>query len=179
MYVLAESTSAPNPLVPSLAEMIVGLIAFTILYFVVAKLVVPRFEQLYKERTDAIEGGMSRAQEAQEQAAAALASYQSQLADARGEAARIREDGREQGAAILAEMREQAQAESARIAAAAQVQIEAERLAALAMLRHEVGTLAADLSAKIVGQQMADETAQRAVIDQFIAELEADAGQEV
>ena len=179
MHVLAESASAPNPLVPSLGEIIVGLIAFTILYFVVAKLVVPRFEQLYKERTDAIEGGMSRAQEAQEQAAAALASYQSQLADARGEAARIREDGREQGAAILAEMREQAQAESARIAAAAGVQIEAERLAALAMLRHEVGTMAADLSAKIVGQQMADEAAQRAVIDQFIAELEADAGQEV
>jgi len=179
MHLVAESASAPNPLVPSVGEMVVGLIAFTILYFVVAKLVVPRFEQLYKERTDAIEGGMSRAQEAQEQAAAALASYQAQLADARGEAARIREDGREQGAAIIAEMREQAQAESARIAAAAGVQIEAERLAALAMLRHEVGTMAADLSAKIVGQQMADEAAQRAVIDQFIAELEADAGQEV
>lgn len=177
MHLFAAASSTPNPLVPSLAEIIVGLIAFAILYFVVAKFLVPRFEQMYKERTDAIEGGMARAQEAQEQAAAALANYQAQLADARGEAARIREEGREQGAAILAEMREQAQSESARIVAAAQVQVEAERLAAMASLRHDVGTLASDLATKIVGQELRDDDAKRAVIDRFIADLEADANQ--
>jgi F-type H+-transporting ATPase subunit b len=179
MHLFAADTGTPNPLVPSLAEIIVGLIAFAILYFVVAKFLVPRFEQMYKERTDAIEGGMARAQEAQEQAAAALANYQAQLADARGEAARIREEGREQGAAILAEMREQAQSESARIVAAAQVQVEAERLAAMASLRHDVGTLASDLAAKIVGQELSDDDAKRAVIDRFIADLEANASQGV
>ncbi|HUW16141.1 MAG TPA: F0F1 ATP synthase subunit B [Actinomycetes bacterium] len=165
-----------NPLVPQPAEIVLALIAFGILFFFVAKVVAPRFEQLYKERTAAIEGGISKAEEAQREASAALEQYQSQLADARGEAARIREDGREQGAAIIAEMREQAHTESARILATAQQQIEAERQAAVASLRLEVGSLAGTLASKIVGEALTDDERQQRVVDRFLADLELDAG---
>jgi len=133
---------------------------------------------MYAERTEAIEGGIQKAEKAQADAAAALEQYQAQLADARGEAARIREDAREQGAAILAEMREQAHAESARILATAQQQIEAERQAAVASLRSEVGSLASSLASKIVGESLADDERQQRVVDRFLADLEANAGQE-
>jgi F-type H+-transporting ATPase subunit b len=170
---LAEEGEEVNPLIPHVAEIIIGLIAFAILYFFVAKFVVPRFEKAFAERTEAIEGGLAKAEQAQAEAAAALESYQAQLADARGEAGQIREEARAQGAAILAEMRTQAQAEADRLVANAQAQIEAERAAAVSSLHAEVGTLASQLAEKIVGETLADDERQRRVIDRFLADLEA------
>ena len=86
-----------------------------LLTVVIAKFVVPRFEATYAERTAAIQGGIEKAEKAQEAAEAALHEYSAQLADARTEAARIREDAKTQGTQIIAELREQAQAEAARI----------------------------------------------------------------
>ncbi|MFZ0324388.1 MAG: F0F1 ATP synthase subunit B [Actinomycetes bacterium] len=172
MYLMAAEEQTVNPLLPSVAEIVIGLIAFSLLYVFIARVIAPRFEQLYQERTAAIEGGLSKAEDAQREAAAALEQYQAQLADARGEASRIREDAREQGAQILAEMREQAQAEAARIIAGAQAQIEAERQSALVSLRADVGSLAIGLAGKIVGAHMTDEAAQAGVVDRFIADLE-------
>ncbi|MFL6287173.1 MAG: F0F1 ATP synthase subunit B [Actinomycetes bacterium] len=172
MTVLAAETEI-NPLVPQTAEIVIALITFGILYWFVVKFVVPRFEQAYAERTAAIEGGLEKAEQAQAQASAALEQYQAQLADARGEASLIREQARTQGASILAEMREQAQAEAERLVATAHTQIEAERLAALTSLRAEVGTLATELAEKIVGESLTDDERQQRVIDRFLADVEA------
>lgn len=178
MIQLAAATEEINPLLPKTAEIVVALIVFGILYWFVAKWVVPRFEKAYAERTAAIEGGIEKAEKAQEQAAAALEQYQAQLADARGEASQIREEARAQGAAILAEMREQAQAEADRLVAGAHAQIEAERVAALSSLRTEVGSLASELAEKIVGESLTDDERQQRVIDRFLADLEAQSAAE-
>jgi F-type H+-transporting ATPase subunit b len=75
---------------------------------------------------------------------------------------------------ILAELKENASAEAARITANAQVQIESERSAALASLRAEVGTLALDLASSIVGEVLSDDKRSEAIVDRFLADLEAD-----
>nr|WP_202881367.1 F0F1 ATP synthase subunit B [Pedococcus badiiscoriae] len=160
-------------MLPHPAEIIVGLIAFAILYWLVKTKVVPNMEKLYAERTAAIEGGMQQAEEAQQQAQAALEQYQAQLAEARAEAARIREEAREQGAAIVVEMRGHAQSEAARITEAAHKQIEAERQQAVVSLRAEVGRLSTDLASRIVGESLHEEARQKGIVDRFLAELEA------
>jgi len=172
---MAEETGWPSgfPLLPHPAEMIVGLIAFGILYWVYKSKVVPRMEQLYEERAAAIEGGMQRAEEAQDEARAALERYNSQLAGARAEANELREAAREQGASIVAEMRAQAQAEAARITESAKRQVEAERQQAVVQLRQEVGALSTSLASKIVGESLEDEVRQTGIVDRFLAELEA------
>ena len=170
----AEDTTGQRlPILPLMGELIFGLVAFAILYWVVAKMVVPNLEKAYAERTAAIEGGMQQAEEAQQQAQAALEQYQAQLTEARAEAARIREEAREQGAAIVAEMRSQAQSEAGRITEAAQKQIEAERQQAVVSLRSEVGRLSTDLASRIVGESLQEETRQKGIVDRFLAELEA------
>ena len=63
----------------------------------------PRFEPTYAERTAAIQGGIEKAEKAQAEAEAALEQYNGQLAEARSEAAKIREDAKTQGTQILAE----------------------------------------------------------------------------
>jgi F-type H+-transporting ATPase subunit b len=169
----AEDTTGERlPILPLWGELIFGIIAFAILYWVVAKKVVPNLEKAYAERTAAIEGGMQQAEEAQQQAQAALEQYQEQLAEARAEAARIREEAREQGAAIVVEMRGHAQTEAARITEAAHKQIEAERQQAVVSLRTEVGRLSTDLASRIVGESLEDEARQRGIVDRFLAELE-------
>ena len=174
-FVALEEGEQINPLVPDLAEVILGMVAFAILFVLIKKVVVPNFEKAYAERTAAIEGGIDEAQRAQKEAQAALEKYTAQLAGARHEAARIREEAKEQGAQIIAELRAQAQEEAARITATAHAQVEAERSQALAQLKSEVGSLATDLAGRIVGESLEDEARQRRTVERFIAELEGSA----
>ena len=161
-----------NPLIPHTAEIIVGFIAFSLLYIVLRRAVVPMFEKAFSARTEAIQGGMERAERAQRDAQVALEKYTAQLADARGEAQSIREEARVQGAAIIEEMRAKAQEEAARITATAQAAIEAERQQAITSLRNEVGSLATELASKIVGEALDDQVRQSRIVDRFLADLE-------
>src|SRR4051812_32424781 len=124
-HLLAEK--ATNPLLPSVPDMVVGGFAFLVVLFFVGRMLVPRIQKTLDERTEKIEGGLKRADEAQAEAQAVLKQYRDQLAEARQEAARLREEAREQGAQIKAELREEAQAEARRILEAAHAQIEADR----------------------------------------------------
>ena len=168
--VAAQATA--NPLVPHTAELIVGFVAFTLLFLTLRKFVVPMFEKTFAARTEAIQGGIEKAERAQREAQAALASYTAQLADARGEAQLIREEARVQGVAIIDDLRAKAQEESARISAAAHASIEAERQQAITSLRNEVGTLATQLASKIVGEALEDQVRQSRIVDRFLEDLE-------
>lgn len=171
MRYLADSASQ-NPLLPSWPEFIIGLICFVLVFGVLGKMLLPRITKTLEERTDKIEGGLARAEEAQQEANNTLKQYQEQLASARHEAARLREEAREQGAQIVAEMRAQAQQEARRITEAAQAQIEAERQQALASLRAEVGAISTELASRIVGESLTDEARQRRMVDRFLDDLE-------
>ncbi len=163
-----------NPLIPAIYDIVWSAVIFVALLIVVAFFVVPRLNKALDARAEAIEGGLKKAEEAQAAAAAARDEYNAQLAEARAEAARIREQARTDGQAIIAELKEQAQAEANRIAATAQAQIEAERAAALVSLRAEVGTLALDLASGVIGESLADDKKAGALVDRFLADLEAD-----
>src|SRR3712207_8577414 len=69
---------------------------------------------MLEERRRQIEGGIERAETMQAEAKASLDRYNAQLAEARTEAAQIREQARTEGQQILEELRAQAQEESAR-----------------------------------------------------------------
>ena len=172
MIPLADSTASTNPLLPSWPEFIIGTILFAIVFGALAKFLLPRAQQMLSERTELIEGGLARSEEAQAEAKQLLDQYRAQLGEARHEAARLREEAREQGAQIIAEMREQAQAEARRVTEAAQAQIQAERQQALNSLRTEVGTLATELASRIVGESLTDTARQNRMVDRFLDELE-------
>ena len=161
-----------NPLVPHTAEIIVGFIAFSLLYLVLRKAVVPKFEKAFTDRTHAIQGGIERAEQAQLEAQRALAQYNEQLSSAREEAQTLREEARIQGAAIIEDLRAKAQEEAARITATAQASIEAERQQAVTSLRNEVGALAVELASKIVGEALDDQARQSRIVDRFLEDLE-------
>jgi F-type H+-transporting ATPase subunit b len=172
--VLSIPYATENPLLPAVTEVILAIVFVGLLTVVLWRMVIPRFEATYAERTAAIQGGIEKAEKAQEEAAAALQQYNDQLAEARSEAARIREDAKTQGSQIIAEMREQAQAEAARIKAGAEAQLEAERNQILTQLRSEVGGLATTLAGRIVGESLEDDERARRTVDRFLTDLESD-----
>jgi len=160
-------------LIPELPDLIWGSIAFILILVVMIWKGVPRINAALDARSDAIAGGIKRAEEAQAEARAALEKYNEQLAGARAEAGKIREDAREDAKVIRAELIEQAQADAARLVANAQVQIDAERASALASLRAEVGGLALDLASGVIGESLTDDKKAAGIVDRFLADHQA------
>ena len=165
-----------NPLIPPVGEIIIGLIAFAILFFVVAKFVAPRFEQVFRARREAIEGGIERAEAMQAEAKAALEQYRAQLAEARTEAAQIRDQARAEGQQILEELRAQAQEESARIVARGEEQLATSRQQVVNELRGQIGRLAVDLAGRVVGESLEDQARRSGTVDRFLDQLDGMAG---
>lgn len=173
MLTIAAETE--NPLVPPIPELVIGLIAFLIVFGFLAKKLLPNINKVLDERREAIEGGIEKADAAQTEAQSVLEQYKAQLAEARHEAARLRQEAQEQGVVILQEMRAEGQRQREEIIAAGHAQIEADRKAAAAALRQDVGKLATDLAGKLVGESLEDHARQSGTIDRFLDELEAKA----
>jgi len=167
--------SGMQVLIPNIAEVIVGAIAFVLICLVLMKWVFPRMEQTFRARVDAIEGGLKRAEQAQAEANQLLEQYREQLAEARTEAAGIRDEARADAAAIREEMLARAAEERDRIIAVGQEQLSAERQTLIRELRADVGSLAVDLASRIVGESLADEARRRGTVDRFLTDLESEA----
>ncbi|MEV0727282.1 MULTISPECIES: F0F1 ATP synthase subunit B [Polymorphospora] len=171
MYIAAEEGG--NILLPPLSEIIVGLVAFGVVLFILVKFVFPRMEAMYQARVDAIEGGIKRAEAAQAEANQLLEQYKAQLAEARTDAAKIRDDARADAEGIRQDVLAKAREESDRIIAAGKEQLAAERQTIVRELRAEVGTIAVDLASKIVGESLADEARRKGTVDRFLSNLES------
>ncbi|WP_350347141.1 F0F1 ATP synthase subunit B [Agromyces sp. G08B096] len=169
-----EGGETHSPVIPEIYDLVWSAVCFVIILVFFWIYVLPRVQKLLDERAEAIEGNIAKADEAQRKAEAALEEYTAQLADARAEAGRIRETAREDGKKIVAEAKDQALTEAARVTASAQAQIDAERQAALVSLRSEVGTIAIDLASGVVGESLTDDQKAKAVVDRFLADLEAE-----
>src|SRR5918995_1121883 len=161
------AAESANPLLPPIGEIIVGTITFAIAFFVLAKFVWPRFEQVFRARREAIEGGIERAE-----TKAALEQYRAQLAEARTEAAQIRDQARAEGQQILEELRAQAQEESARIVARGEEQLATSRQQVVNELRGQIGRLAVDLAGRVVGESLADDARRSGTVDRFLDQLD-------
>jgi F-type H+-transporting ATPase subunit b len=162
----------PSVLAIPLDEFILGTIAFFIVFFALWKWALPPIQATLKDRTDAIEGGLQRAADAEAQAKAMLEQYRARLAGAHDEAATIRAKAESDGKAIIEEAKARAEQERATIAQRGETQLAAERTQAVASLRQDVGGLAVNLAGRIVGESLDDDARARAVVDRFIADLE-------
>ena len=149
------------PIIPIWQEVVLGTVAFAVLCFVLMKFVFPMMEKTFAARVDAVEGGMKRAETARAEANEVLEQYRAELAQARAEAARIRDAARADAEGIRQGVLSKAREESHRIVAAGGEQLAARREHILSDLRSEVNALAAELASRIVGEPLADQTRDR------------------
>ncbi|MBT2509968.1 F0F1 ATP synthase subunit B [Streptomyces sp. ISL-98] len=169
---LAQAEEPQNPLVPHLDELVIGLIAFVIVFGFLAKKLLPNINKVLEQRREVIEGGIEKADAAQTEAQSVLEQYKAQLAEARHEAARLRQEALEQGTVLKEELRAEGQRQREEIIAAGHAQLEADRKQAAHSLRQDVGKLATELAGKLVGESLEDHARQSRTIDRFLGELE-------
>src|SRR5690606_32223105 len=155
-----------------LPVLVICMLSFVIVFGCLAKKHLPNINKVLEERREAIEGGIEKAEAAQTEAQSVLEQYKAQLAEARHEAARLRQEAQEQGAALIAEMRAEGQRQREEIVAAGHTQVEADRKAASSALRQDIGRLATELAGKLVGESLEDHARQSRVIDRFLDQLE-------
>lgn len=161
-----------NVLLPAVYDIVWSAVVFVIIALVFWKFVIPVFQRTLAEREEKIEGGIKRAELVQAEADRQRGEQERLLAAARTEANDIREQARVDAERIRAEKKAETQAEIDRMTASAKAQIEAERQSALVSLRSEVGQLALTLASRVVGEHLADDARQQAVVARFIDEIE-------
>jgi len=157
---------------PTWPDILWSAVVLGIIAFVFYRFIMPKFMAVLDKRTEMIDGGIKQAEQVRLAAQETLAERHKMLEEAQIEAAKMRDAARAEGAAIVKEQKEQAQREVARIEATAQRNLEAQRQAAEASLRADVGTLATQLAAKIIGASLANEATKADTIDRFIDDLE-------
>jgi F-type H+-transporting ATPase subunit b len=170
-----EEVSEAKDLYPAVGELIIGLVAFAVLFFFTWKWVLPRVRQVLDERRAAIQGEMEKAESERGEASKLQEEYRQQLAGAREEANRIIEEARATGEQLRRDIQAKAEEESQAIVARAQEEIRAERDRAFQELRAQVGSISVELAERIVEESL-DERAHQRLIDEFIDQVAAGHG---
>ncbi|MBI1352273.1 MAG: F0F1 ATP synthase subunit B [Actinomycetales bacterium] len=165
----------PSVLSVPVDELIIGIIAFIIVFGGLAKFALPNIKKTLAERADAIEGGIERAAKAEAEAQQLAEEYRAQLSAAREEASAIRTQAQADRAAIIEEARNEARAAAQQVTAQAEAQLAADRSQATSQLTRQIGEMSVTLAGKIVGQSLTDDARVRQTVEDFIADLERQA----
>jgi F-type H+-transporting ATPase subunit b len=164
---LAQST---NPLLPKTNELIVGIVAFAVLFVILWRTALPRANQTLEERTRGIEGKLEEAERERQEAERLLRQYQERLSRAEEEGQRIIEEARSNAERLRADLLRKAEQEADRVINQGREAIRAERDRAVRQLRTEVGSLAIELATRVIGDSL-DRDRQLRLIDQYIDQL--------
>ena len=168
---LAEESSdlGIGILIPNMAEFIPALIAFLIIWFVLARFAWPMIVGMLDKRQETIKNNLDEAESAKIEAQRSLEEYKKQLADARREAAGIVDEARRAGEQVKADITAQAQAQAEEMIAKAKKSIEKERLAAIADLQASVADISVAVAGRLIGEELSD-AGQRKLIEKYVAE---------
>jgi F-type H+-transporting ATPase subunit b len=174
---LAEQPAGhPYATLPHVAEIIVGLVAFTLLVYVVYRYAWPNFVTSHDDTKKQIESGIAKAEAMEADAKAQLARNRERLAGVDGETARIRDDARADAERIGQDMDRRAREEADRVVAQGRQQVEASRSRTVSDLRAETGRRSVELARRIVEASLSDESSKAASVDRFLDELDAMGG---
>ena len=154
----AEQEGGISAILPDMAEFIPMLIAFIILWIILAKFGWPMFAGMLEKRENTIREALKKSEEAQIESERVLAEYNKQLADARSV-----------GEAVKADITAQAQTEAADMIAKAKAAIEAEKKQAISELQATVADTSVDVAARLIGEDLT-EGEHRAIIERYVKE---------
>jgi F-type H+-transporting ATPase subunit b len=156
-----------------MADYIAELVGFLVVVAVIWWKVVPPVRNLMRRQQELVASQIEAAKAAEERLASANEKYRTALADARTEAAKIRDAAREDAQRILEEMRAQAEREVERIRQRGEEDLVAQRQQVIRELRRRIGELSVDMAGELVTEHLATPANRSATVDRLLAELEA------
>ncbi|MGW7269480.1 F0F1 ATP synthase subunit B family protein [Streptomyces sp. NPDC054864] len=148
-----------GPINPDVESLAVGTVLFGSLYFFVRRMIL-RVNRVLQERAAILEGVTGGpAAELRREAERIRSEREAMLAQARREAAQVRQRAREDGAALIAAAREDGLRERDQVLTAGQAAIATERASTEGELRTQIPELASSLASRIVGEPLPTATA--------------------
>ena len=172
LQLVAISEEGKDLLYPKLDELILGAIAFFILFYFMYKWAIPKLNQTLEARRQRIQGDLEKAEEARSEADTLLEDYRKQLANAREESNHIVEEARKVAESMRKEMEQRAQEQARSIVERAQEEIRAERDRVFQELKAQVGELSLQLAERVVGESL-DRDRHLRLVDEYIRNLES------
>lgn len=155
-----------------MAILISELVGFVLVLAVLYRYVVPLVKKMVTGRQESIQQQVDDAEEATRKLEAAEKSVESAVAEARTEAARIRDDARADATRIGEELKEQAEREIERIKQRGEEQLAAQRDQVVRQLRAELGGLSMQLAEQVVVQTLSDDAHKSTTVDRFLDEID-------
>ncbi|MEE1414917.1 MAG: F0F1 ATP synthase subunit B [Prevotellamassilia sp.] len=166
-----QSINLPSILTPDFGLLFWMLLAFLIVFCLVAKFGFPIITKMVEERKKYIDESLKKAHEANEKLTGINKESERILNEARIQQAEILNQAKATGDSIIKEAREKAQAESAKIILDAKAQIAAEKENALRDIRQTVADLSIMIAEKVVRQKLADNNEQQKLIEKMLDEV--------
>jgi F-type H+-transporting ATPase subunit b len=168
-----ESAAAPAP--ANLLSPNYGLMAWTLIIFVLLAIVLARFAfgpitRSVEAREQALDDAMNAAKRDREEAARLLAEHRAALDASRGEAQKIIADAREAAERVRAELMEHAHADQARLMERTRQEIESEKEKAITELRREAVELAIAGASRVIEKNL-DQPTNRQIVERFLASV--------
>ena len=157
-------------LIPKPAEFIPALIAFLIIWVIMAKMAWPMIISTLDARQEKIQGDFDAAAKAQADAEEAKATYQAKIEEADRKADAIVAEAKRDAEVMRADMIAKAQEESQAIIAKAHDVIDAERSKAIVELSGQVVELSVQIASKVIGDGL-DVEQQRQLAIKYLAEV--------
>jgi F-type H+-transporting ATPase subunit b len=165
-----EATSGTDLILPAFEELLWGIIAFAVVFFVLNKFAFPALRKNVEARDRQIQEDLKEAENAKHEAQRERDQYKKQIADARSEANKIVEEARQSAEQVRKDLIAKAEHEAEQVVARAQEQIQNERTRAIGELQATVSDLSIELAEKIVNRSI-DASAHRDLVDAYIKEV--------
>lgn len=165
----SEESSGINAILPDPVEFVPMLIAFIILWIILAKFGWPMFEGMLDKREKTIKEALEKSEAARAESERVLQEYQKQLDEAKAQSAQIVADAKKAAEAVKADITAKAQAEAAAMVDKARDAIEAEKKAAIAELQGSVADLSISVAGRLIGEDLNDDQ-HRKIIERYATE---------
>ena len=163
-----DFTQLPAILTPDLGLLFWMLLAFLVVFGILAKYGFPAITNMVDERSGYIDESLRKAHEAQERLANIEKEGESILQEAREKQAQILKEAAETRDAIVEQAQQKARSEGARLLDEARTAIEQEKKAAIADIRQQVATLSVDIAEKVLRKNLKDDKSQMDLIDRML-----------
>lgn len=164
----------PSILTPDLGLLFWMLLAFLVVFFVVAKYGFPAIINMVEERKQFIDESLAKAKEASERLANIKAEGESMLQEARQKQAQILKEAADTRDAIVAQAQDKAREEGNRLIAEAKAEIESQKQAAISEIRSQMADLSVKVAEKILRKELSTESRQMETIDRLLDEVTED-----
>ena len=166
-----DLSSLPSILTPDLGLLFWMLLAFLVVFFVLAKFGFPAITVMVEKRKNYIDESLKKAHEASLKLENIKQESEAILQEAREKQASILKEAASTRDAIVEKAQEKAREESARILGEAKAEIEAQKQAAISELREQVAILSVEVSEKILRKKLGTDAAQMDYINQMLDEV--------